>query len=415
MIPQYAHKRKIPIKAPFGMTKNYYLLLSGYFISSIGDWFYRMALPLLVYEITGSAMSMAVTYGLTYLPYVIFSPFGGVAADRINRQRLLVIGDFLSAIVVGLLAIAVWLHVKKVWIIYSAVFILAGVEPFYHPAFQSLVPSLVSDPQLPKANAWLNGAENLITLAGPLLGGVFIATIGTKSVLLLDAVSFLVSALLLAAIRIRKTEKQQGLKTASVLGEVREGLQYVWENPVIRYGSLLFLGTNFAITIFQANYVYFLTQVLGSTPTQLGLGFAIPGIGAIFGALVAPKLGKQFQAGTLILGSTVTAGFFTLPLFVAKDAISVAISWAIVTTLGTINAITWFTLRQRVVPQHLLGRVIALTRLVAFAAIPIAASIGGLIMSATQNIYLIIALAAVIRIAVGGIGFFTPLHQKTAQ
>ena len=415
MTSQYARKRKFPIKAPFGMTKNYYLLLSGYFISSIGDWFYRMSLPLLVYEITGSAMSMAVTYGLTYLPYVIFSPFGGVAADRMNRQHLLVISDFLSAIVVGLLALAVWLHVKNVWIIYPAVFILAGIEPFYHPAFESIVPSLVSDHQLPKANAWLNGAQNITTLAGPVLGGVFIATISIKLVLLLDAVSFLVSALLFAAIRIRKKEKKQGLKTTSVLEEVQGGLQYVWENPVIRYGALLFLGTNFAITIFQANYVYFLTQVLGSTPTQLGLGFAIPGIGAIFGVLVAPKLGKQFQAGTLILGCTVTAGFLTLLLFVAKDAIFVAIPWAIVTTLGTINAITWFTLRQRVVPEHLLGRVVALTRLVAFAAIPIAASIGGLIMSATKNIYLIIALAAVIRIAVGGIGFLTPLHWKKAK
>jgi MFS family permease len=374
-----------------------------------------MALPLLVYEITGSAMSMAVTYGLTYLPYVIFSSFGGVVADRMNRQNLLVIGDLLSAVVVGLLALAMWLQVKNVWVIYSVVFILAGIEPFYHPAFQSLVPSLVPDHQLSKANAWLNGAENIITLAGPLLGGVFIATIGIKSVLLLDAISFLISASLLAGIRLHAREKSQGLKTASVLGEMREGLQYVWESSVIRYGALLFLGTNFAITIFQANYVYFLTEVLDSTPTQLGLGFAIPGIGAFLGALVAPKLGKQFQAGTLILGCTVTAGFLTLPLFVAKDAISVAISWAIVTVLGTINAITWFTLRQRVVPQHLLGRVVALTRLIAFAAIPIAASIGGLIMNATQNIYLIIALAAVIRIAVGSIGFLTPLHRKTVQ
>lgn len=120
----------------FGMTRDYYLLLLGYFISSVGNWLYQLALPLLVYELTNSPLSMAVTYGLAYLPYVLFLPIGGVIADRVNRQRLLVVGDFISALVCGLLALAVWQGITSMLIIYPAVFILAGVTPLYHSAFQ---------------------------------------------------------------------------------------------------------------------------------------------------------------------------------------------------------------------------------------------------------------------------------------
>lgn len=394
------------------MPRNYYFLLGAFFISSVGNWFYQLALPLLVYEITGSALGMAVTYGLTYLPYVLFLPIGGVLADRIDRRRLLIIGDFVSAAVVGLLALLLWFDIHTMWLIYPTVFILAGVTPFYHPAFQSLVPSIVQDQQLAKGNAWLHSSENVISLAGPLLSGIFIASLGTITVLFIDAASFFISAILVIAIRIQSSgHVTSTAKASSWFQDLREGFQYVWAHPVLRYGSLLFLGTNFAITVFQANYIYFLTDVLHVTPDKIGIAFAIAGLGAIGGALISPKLGKHFQPGSLILGNTVIAGVLTLFLLIARDVFSVAVPWAIATALGTVNAVTWFTLRQRIVPAHLLGRVVALTRLIAFAAIPVAAVVGGVLLNATGNMYYIITIAAIVRVAAGCLGFLTPLHH----
>src|SRR5690349_3262656 len=103
--PGRARRAGLPAQLPhqethqpetIGMTRNYYLLLGGYFISSVGNWLYQLALPLLVYEITHSPLSMAVTYGLAYLPYVFFLPVGGVIADRVDRRRLLIFGDATS-------------------------------------------------------------------------------------------------------------------------------------------------------------------------------------------------------------------------------------------------------------------------------------------------------------------------------
>lgn len=401
------------------MTKNYYLLLLAYFASTVGDWFYQLALPLLVYGITRSATSMALTYGLAYLPYILFLPIGGVIADRMSRRRLLIGGDALSAVIVGLLAVVATLHLHDgwlIWFIYPAVFLVAGVTPFYHPAFQSIVPELVDDPHLPKANAWLQSAENLVVVIGPLVGGVCIAVLGATSALFVDATSFVASALLIAGIRPRAmTESERAIAVQSWLDQLGEGFRFVWSHPIIRFGSFLFLCTNFAITLIQANYIYFLTVFLHASPAQIGLAFALPGLGSIAGALITPKLNGRFSPGAIILSCTLLAGGVTLLLLAARDVLSIALPWTIVTGLSTVNAVTWFTLRQRVVPKPLLGRVVALTRLVAFTSIPIAAVVGGAIVGASGDMYLIIAIAAIVRLSAGAVGFLTPMFRKQAS
>ncbi|HEU5380338.1 MAG TPA: hypothetical protein VFV38_33350, partial [Ktedonobacteraceae bacterium] len=113
------------------MTRNYYFLLSGFFISTIGDWFYQLALPLLIYDLTHSAMSMAVTYGLAYAPWLLFLPFGGVIADRVDRRRLLVLGALSSALIVGALVLLVLVYSQSgwlIWVIYPLAFALAAVS-----------------------------------------------------------------------------------------------------------------------------------------------------------------------------------------------------------------------------------------------------------------------------------------------
>src|SRR5215471_1364646 len=121
------------------MTRNYYLLLSGFFISTIGDWFYQLALPLLIYNLTHSAMSMAITYGLTYAPFLLLLPFGGVIADRVDRRRFLIFGDLTSAIIVGVFTLLVFMYSYTgwiIWVVYPTAFLLASVAPLYHPSFQ---------------------------------------------------------------------------------------------------------------------------------------------------------------------------------------------------------------------------------------------------------------------------------------
>jgi predicted MFS family arabinose efflux permease len=145
------------------------------------------------------------------------------------------------------------------------------------------------------------------------------------------------------------------------------------------------------------------------------MAFAITGLGAVLGAIAAPAVERRFEPGRLLLVGTVLSGVVMLPMLAARDVVSVALPWAVVTGLGSVTAVTWFTLRQRVVPARLLGRAVALTRLVAFAAIPLGAVAGGLLLDATHSMAVVISIAAAASIAVGCAGFLTPLHRSMSN
>lgn len=361
---------------------------------------------------------MAITYGLTYAPFLLLLPFGGVIADRVDRRRFLIFGDLTSAIIVGVFTLLVFMYAHTgwiIWVVYPTAFLLASVAPLYHPSFQSYLPKIVDDRHLPDANAWLQSAENLVVVLGPLAGGVVIAVLGPTLALLIDTFSFLGSALLLALIRLHIQKEETPPSQHSVLEPLQEGFRYVWNKPILRSGSLLFLGTNFATTLIQANFIFFLAKTLDFNPFQIGVTFAITGIGAFGGALLAPRLLKRFQPGHILITTTICAGLATFLFFAAHNVITVSIPGALTMMLSTINIVTWFTLRQRIVPGHLLGRVIATTRLIAYVSIPIASFVGGALLASTQNMYLIIGIAALLRTMAGTVGFFTPLSQRTEK
>lgn len=197
--------------------------------------------------------------------------------------------------------------------------------------------------------------------------------------------------------------------------DLLEGLKYVGTNKVVLYGSFLFLFTNFAINIFQSNYIYFLTNTLQLEPELIGLTIGLSGVGPILGSFIAPYFGKRVQPGRLILMSTAMAGAVMMLMFVARSFWQVALIQAVVLAFGSMNVITYFSLRQKIVPSYILGRVVSVTRMISYTTIPIGAFVGGLVVAKGISIYWLILLGGVIRLAVGVIGFFTPLNDGKAQ
>jgi MFS family permease len=148
------------------INATYRKFLSAYFLSSIGDWLYKLALPIFLYQKTGSAMVMAVTYGLTFLPFVLVTPFGGVIADRLSRKQMLVRGDTASFILTLLLGLLIFFHTTQFWLLYVLVFLISAVNSLYHPVFQSIIPEIVDKKNLSKANSFISSSENMILLLG---------------------------------------------------------------------------------------------------------------------------------------------------------------------------------------------------------------------------------------------------------
>ena len=397
------------------MGRRYYLLLGGYVVSSLGNWIYRLTLPLLVLHLTGSALDAATLYVLEYLPFLLLSLPGGVYADRFDRRRLLITGDLVASAVATMIGLYVSFGFDRLGPLYVAAFLLGCVEPIYHPAFQSLLPTLVPDDKMESANAWMQSGDNIVSLAGPAAAGLTVALLGFQAAVYLDAATFVISAVAIALIgHVAVAQAPAGRPTGnrSMLAELREGARHVFtENRVLLAGALFFAGTNFAIWLVQANFIYYLAEYRHLSPSTIGVIVSAQGVGAVLGAVLSARLIRRAAPGRVILGYTAMAGLTTFLLVVLRDPVSIAIVWGLLFGLSAVNIVAWFTLRQRVVPGHLLGRAVATTRMLAFASIPVAALLGGALESSLHNVYIIFAVAGLLRVGMAVVGLRTPLGR----
>ncbi|KDN19227.1 MFS transporter [Amycolatopsis rifamycinica] len=394
----------------------YWLLLTAYVVSNAGTWIYRLTLPLLVLHLTGSALQTAALYALEYGPFLLLSLPGGVWADRFDRKRLLIGGDVTAGVIALALAILVSAGSSALPAIYVLAFLLACVEPVYHPAFQGLLPSIVADSELDRANSLMQSSDQIISLAGPVLAGGLVALFGYGTAIFIDAASFGGSALVLLFLKQgREIVPAAPAARAGFFGDLAEAFRYiVRQNRLLLVGSLLFTGTNFGIWLIQANLVYYLSTYLGLSSALVGVVFAAQGVGALGGALLAPAVIRRLGNGRTIVFSTMAAGLLTGLLVVFRDVVGVGLVSAVVFALGSMNVVSWFTLRQRIVPKAMLGRVVAATRMLAFSSIPLAAVVAGAAEDALHDMYVVILAGAALRFLVGFAGSRTSLVRSRA-
>jgi len=228
-----------------GSPRNYWLLLCAFFTSTAGDWLYKLALPLLVLRLTGSALQTAAVYSLEYVPYLLFALVGGVVTDRGSRRVLLICAQFAAAVVTGLLAILVWKGDARLAEIYAAAFALSSITPLYQASFQALLPSTVSPDRLSWANSRLQAAQGTLDLAGPVLGAGVVAALGVVWSLGLDSASFALSALAIALIS--RLVSQPVSERTSVLTDIRAAIAFVRSASELLWGAILGAGTTFGL------------------------------------------------------------------------------------------------------------------------------------------------------------------------
>ena len=403
------------------MGRRYNLLLFAFLVSTLGNWIYRLTLPLLVLHLTGSALSTATIYAIEYIPFLLLSLPGGVFADRFDRRRLLVTGDLAAGAIAIVLAALVVADVSALPVLYLVAFLLACVEPIYHPAFYSWLPELVDPADAGRANARMQTGGNIVTMAGPVAAGAIVTLFSFEAAFVIDAATFVVSALTIMLIRgAPRTSDEPVASPIRTRGRMRadiaEARRHVFvENRMLLAGSLLFTGTNLSIWLIQANLVYYLSEYRHFEPDVIGAILAAQSGGAVIGAAMASRMLARFAPGQMILGCTAAAGLVTLALVPLRDPVSIAAVLGLVYVFGAMNVVSWFTFRQGIVPVHLLGRVIAVTRLLAFASIPAAALIAGALEGWLHDMYVIIAIGGLLRLAVALAGARSPLRRAASH
>ncbi len=279
-------------------------LRAAFTISSTGDWIYKFAVPTLILHLTGSALDTAFAYVLEFIPYVVVGPFAGVLADRLSRRGTMIVCDYSSCALALIIAGLVQLGHPAIALLYLCALALSCTRPIYFPAFQGFLVEMVRPDDRPRFNSWTEITDSLLSLAGPVLGVSIVAAAGVPLATVLDAVSFAVSATLVATIAYRRLvapEAPARRWITGVLSDLGAGLRIVGMSRAILAGTVLLTASNLAAYVIEGNLVYVVLNVEHHAKIALGVVFALQGAGGVVGAFGAPRLLPGRPAGRLIV------------------------------------------------------------------------------------------------------------------
>ncbi len=305
--------------------RNFALLWLGGLISMMGDWMLFIGLPIYVYQLSGSALATSFMFIAQIVPRILLSSLAGVFVDRWDRRRTMIVSNLLLAL--GLLPL-VWVQrADQLWLVYAVAFCQSVIRQFFGPAEDALLPRLVRDEELLRANV-LNALNNqLARLVGPPLGGFAAAYLGMGSVALLDAASFLLAALLIAQVRIDARPLPATAETAptpptgllrhwrALWQEWLAGLGLVARNPVLTVMFWWMAITSLGEGAFGVLIVVFVNQIWQGGAAEIGWLMSAQAVGGILGGLIADRVEKRFSRVQLIAFGSLAFGLLDLALF----------------------------------------------------------------------------------------------------
>jgi MFS family permease len=303
---------------------------SGQTISTLGSSVTGFALPLLVFKLTNSPLNLALTMVFTVLPYLLFGLAIGAWVDHTNRKRVMVCTDCARALVIASLPLLAVLGLLSVWWIYVVSFVNATLTIGFTAANFAALPGLVEPDDLVAANGYIQASFSMASIIGPLVAGLLLVRVPLPLLLLIDAASFLVSAVSLLLVKrsfnASASEKQV---EAGIGNAILEGLHYVLRSPILFWLTLLLLLFNFILPTADVQIVWYAKHWLGASDTQIGLMYASDGIGVVVFSLLTNRLRKRWSFGVVALGSMMVLGLLTTLMACTHWYPFVLVIWAL--------------------------------------------------------------------------------------
>src|SRR6266849_4411359 len=383
---------------------------TGQTISNLGSSITLFALPLLVYKLPGSALNLGIATAATFLPYLLFGLILGAWTDRVNRKRMMIGTDIGRALIVVSIPLLFALGLLTVWWIYIVAFIHATLTICFEAGEFAAIPGLVNQDDLVTANGRIQASYSAAQIAGPLLAGLLVAIVALPSLMLIDSLSFLVSSFSLGLIRISFNVKagEQRAKS-SIRADVVEGLRYVLSHPVLRNISIMMAMVNFVSSASSTQLVLFAKVRLAASDVQVSLLFSAASLGVVLMGLLAGPLRKRWSFSTVALGALMLEGLLSVAFSLMRLYWIAAILWFLAGGLGILFNINTGSLRQAIVPNHMLGRVISIASVLAWSAIPLGSLLGGFAITWTHNVALIFSITGALTFLIPFCFSFTPL------
>ena len=346
-------------------NRSFRQLWLGQVVSQMGDWFDTIALYTIMLRLTGSGRDVGLLLVARFVPSFLFGPISGVIADRFSRQRIMIVSDILRAwVVLGFLFVR---RPDQLWIIYVLTVFQLGLSTFFEPAKTAAIPSIVEDRELVAANAISSVTWSAMLTIGAAVGGFITGWFGTDVAFILDAATYLLSAALIARIRVpkRKKRERQKVTLGRLLGtkETIEGIKYVKDRPRVLAALLVkpAWGIGGGILTILAVFGERIFPVGKDAAQGIGVLFAARGIGTAVGPIVARRISgegnRRMQASIGI--AFLIAGLFYMLFGSATGFIFALVFLGIAHCGGSILWVFSTVILQRAVVDNFRGRVFA--------------------------------------------------------
>lgn len=357
------------------------LLWAGETTSGVGTAVTAVALPLVaVTVVNASTFVVGELNAAAWLPWLGLGLIAGAWVDRVRKRRLMLACDAVCVLVLLAVPIAAWSGVLTVGQLLIVALLVGASSMVFSTAYIAYLPTLVAPANLVEGNTKLAGSRSAAQVAGPGIAGVLAQVAGAAAGLLVDAVSYLVSAVCLLAIDRREPPPQPRRTPTNMIAEIGAGLRLVGTDPYLRVLALYAATGNLALTAWQTLEVVFLVRVVGASSATVGLLLAIVGVGGVCGAFFTGVVIRRLGSARGLLACAVGTAPFSLliPLTGSGPRLALfAVGGAIVSAGLVVTNVIAGSFRQSYCPRQLLGRLTASVQAVSRGVIPLAAVLAG--------------------------------------
>ena len=396
-------KRQKGKTKPLG--KNYWRLWVAHAVSNLGDGISQVAYPWLASAVTRSPLLIAAVAVASRLPWLVFTLPAGVITDRFDRRKIIIAMDITRAFLALLVAVAVTFEVDNLpaldtvgsgidlatnWFLYTVLIVTALLfgcaEVLRDNSAQTFLPEVVEADQLESANGKLWSVEFVTnSFVGPPLGS-FLIGFFVFLPFYFDTATFFVSAALIATLATiaRPVKPQAEKKALNFRAEIKEGFTWLWKHELLRPMAIILGCLNGLGAITAATFILFAQEILDTSVFIFAILGTAGAIGGTVGGILGPKISAKLGSGPSLYLTLLSAPVITLIIGLTS---SWQLFWAL-TAIGTCFAVLWnvitVSLRQSIIPSHLLGRVNSVYRFFAWGSLPIGTLIGGALVDLVQ-------------------------------
>lgn len=359
-------------------------------ISVFGSQISALAIPLIaVLTLKVTPFEVALLSTIEMLPFILFTLPAGAWVDRLRRRPIMIVGDLGRAIALATIPLAFAFDALTIWQLYIVGFATGVLTVFFDVSNQSYLPSIVERDQLVEGNSKLQVSQSAAQIGGPGIAGWLIGAVTAPFAILIDAVSFVVSAVFVFLIRrpeppVIHPADDAGQKRPSIWSDIRAGLGFVLRNPSLRAIAGGTATSNLFGSLGMATLIVYVADpaYLGLSPATIGVVFGLGNVGALVGALTANRLAARIGVGRTIIG-TLFIGSFNL-LLIAVAPAEMPIPFLVAGGMlggfsGMAYNINQVSYRQAICPPRMQGRMNATIRFLVWGTMPIGGILGGIL------------------------------------